>query len=60
MRQPAYCPPPREAYLYHANLVDPDMDISGSAEFGDYDDEMSGLSIVHNVYDLYEMFNDTN
>jgi hypothetical protein len=28
------------------NLVDPDMDISGVHEFGDYDDALAGLTIV--------------
>ena len=33
------------------NLIDPDMDITGAAEFGDYDDEFAGLTIVQPLND---------
>jgi hypothetical protein len=34
------------ARYLNTNTVDPDMDIDGSAEFGDIDNEFPGLTIV--------------
>lgn len=34
------------ARYLNANTVDPDMDIDGSAEFGDIDNEFLGLTII--------------
>ena len=31
---------------FNTNTVDPDMDIDGSAEFGDHDDATQGLTLV--------------
>ena len=36
----------RPSRYLNANLVDPDMDIDGSAEFGDHDNPLLGLTIV--------------
>ena len=42
---------PKIAFQFHMNLIDPDMDITGAAEFGDYDDEFEGLTIVQPLND---------
>jgi hypothetical protein len=39
------------AIQFHMNLIDPDMDITGAIEFGDYDDEFEGLTIVQPLND---------
>ena len=39
----------KSARYLSQNLVDPDMDISGEIEFGDYDDALSGLTIYEPI-----------
>ena len=34
------------AHYLNTNTIDPDMDIDGSEEFADYDNEYAGLTIV--------------
>jgi hypothetical protein len=31
---------------FNVNTVDPDMDLDGSIEFGDHDDDTQGLTLV--------------
>lgn len=36
----------KSAHYLNTNTIDPDMDIDGSEEFGDYDDPYLGLTII--------------
>jgi hypothetical protein len=36
----------KSAHYLNQNLVDPDMDLDSSEEFGDYDDPYLGLTII--------------
>jgi len=50
------------AHYLNCNTVDPDMDIDGSAEFGDIDNEYEGLTIVepNNVLETARFLNGYN
>lgn len=36
----------KSAHYLNTNTIDPDTDLDGSAEFGDYDDPYLGLTII--------------
>lgn len=54
--------PMNESHYYNANTVDPDMDITGAAEFDDIDNEHDGLSITQpmNEVELFEFLTGYN
>lgn len=45
----------RYSHYFATNTVDPDMDLDGSHEFFDHDDEYYGLTIVEFAQDLEQM-----
>jgi len=45
----------KTAHYLNTNTIDPDMDIDGSIEFSDIDDEYYGLSIVETQSEI-ELF----
>lgn len=38
---------------FNTNTVDPDMDIDGSVEFGDIDNEVDGLTVIEGEEDIF-------